>query len=944
MSPRSSRAGKTTAAAVATLACAAALLQPSTALAAPAAAADEPTASRFTYAVLPDTQFYARYADDQFAPRYGTNPFAVQTKWLAEHADELNVPFVSHLGDIVDRAGQQKEWQAADAAMANLENADVPYSILPGNHDVLNEGVDDVDADLANEPFLRWFGETRRANVATHEGSDPTGMSQYHVFEAEGQQFLVLALTWRAGDATLEWANDVIDAHPTLPVILTTHQLLNVQPDQTSPLETAYGLRLWDKLIKGNDQIFLTLNGHYHGAARLDKTNDFGHTVTQIVIDYQMAYEGGNGYLGLFEFDLTNGLIDVITGSPWVVSKPRETLTSYDQAMLENPQQQYTLNVDFEERFGGFNPDFGPGTADETDLTEKARGILLDGFEGPEAPNLQQPGSRDDYVQVDGTVAHWRFGNRTGVLREGQVVDDIAGDADLHRVSIAESGSTGAQVGDVTLVDDVNPYSADGGAVCFANSDQRATANRFSYLESARNVPATETRLENGYTLETFIKVGADFTAEKNAWSKAIVRSGNRSKMPGMPWSRWDYTASPAALGVSNLREFQWTEVPVQTSKGDRTAWSGEIILDRWVHVALVNDPATSRTTMYLDGAPVLRNATDTLGQSIIDGAPWIFGADWVDDQAKNGWNGCIGETRLIDHPTDASQWLTARAPLGVVEVTEAPATPVAVGSRRLVFEGTGTPGAAVSLSGAVEATGEVTADGTWRLVASGAELAAGEYTVEVRQGFGERLSEAVKVPLVVAGPAPERTATVALLKADEVRYGTAATVSVRVSGGDTAPTGDVAVLAGDEQLATATLANGRATVTLPKTALAPGTHPLTVRYLGDSAHAASTDTVELTVSKATTSTRLTVADASIRWNQRVKLTVAVSSAAATTGTITVKDGSRTVVTKVELKDGRATITLPRLTVGKHRIGVTYTGSDLTESSKSTVKTVIVSR
>ena len=42
----------------------------------PASAADPDLASRFTLAVLPDTQFYSRYSADQFMPRYGTDPFA----------------------------------------------------------------------------------------------------------------------------------------------------------------------------------------------------------------------------------------------------------------------------------------------------------------------------------------------------------------------------------------------------------------------------------------------------------------------------------------------------------------------------------------------------------------------------------------------------------------------------------------------------------------------------------------------------------------------------------------------------------------------------------------------------------------------------------------------------------------------------------------------------
>lgn len=91
-----------------------------------------------------------------------------------------------------------------------------------------------------------------------------------------------------------------------------------------SPLEVPYGKMLWEKLIRKNDQIFMTLNGHYHGAARLTKTNDFGNPVEEMVVDYQMAYQGGNGLMRLYEFDLTHNEIKVLSFSPWVPQNPRK--------------------------------------------------------------------------------------------------------------------------------------------------------------------------------------------------------------------------------------------------------------------------------------------------------------------------------------------------------------------------------------------------------------------------------------------------------------------------------------------------------------------------------------------------------------------------------------------------------------------------------------------
>lgn len=763
------RAGRRIAAAVAALATAATL-----AVAAPAAAettapepADTTTAdaarddlgSRFTLAILPDTQFYSRYSASQFYPRYGSDPFITQTRWLTEHADDLRIPFVAHLGDVVDQVGQEGEWVAADAAMSVLEDAQLPYSVLAGNHDVRNsdDRLTDVDYDLANEPYLRWFGPERAATQSTYGGSDPTGMSTWHVFEAEGKRFMVLALPWRASDQTIAWADDVIDAHPELPVILTTHSLIDIDNDGVTAKETDYGLKLWDELIAPNDQIFLTLNGHFHGAARQTKLNDFGHEVTQVVIDYQMSYDGGNGYLGLYEFDLSGGGIHVQTASPWVVSKDPDVLTSYDQPFLENPQQQFTIPIDFAQRFADFAPGFAAGTPDEPNLSQAARDILLDGFTPPEGIETAAPASTGDYAHVDGTLAHWRFNGLDGVLPEGAAVPDVAGGADLHRVSIADSGSPTAQVEDVTITHDAHPLSSDGAAVCFADSDQ--VQQRFSYLATNADAEVNDAQLEDGYTIETFLKIDEAFTEDANAWMKAIVRSGNRSQLPGMPWSRWDYTASPAALGLSNLKELQWTEVPVETTKGDRTAWSGEIILGRWVHVALVNDPADRTTTMYVDGAPVLRNTTDTLGHSLNGDMPWIFGADWVDDAARNGWHGCIGETRVVDHPTTPDEWLTARADLDGATVDLEDGARV---KHLAHVTGTGVPGATVAIEVAPEAgvpgaprtsrgTAVVGEDGTWTVALDAAVRKPGAHRLTLVQTLGDREGQPVEIGFVSA-------------------------------------------------------------------------------------------------------------------------------------------------------------------------------------------------
>lgn len=736
----------------------------------PARAAEGDPVSSFTLAVLPDTQFYSRYAapsgGEQFQTRYGSEPFSSQTQWLVQHADELEIPFVAHLGDVVDRVDQPGEWAVADTAMKKLEDGRLPYSILAGNHDVRNQGQFDTEADLANEPYLQHFPPSRAAQQATFGGRDATGFNEWHTFTAEGRTFLVLALHWKASQATLNWAKEVIAQHPTLPVILTTHQLLNIAEDGESPRETEYGQYLWDNLIEDTDQIFVTLNGHYHGASRLTKTNAFGNRVEQIVIDYQMAYLGGNGYLGLYEFDFTNNRIQAETVSPWVTMKPTSTLTQFDRAVLTGTHQQYTIDIDFAERFERFNQSFGQNgpAPSHTSLAEKAKDIILADYTEPGSAVGEPPIGPEDYAKVDGTLVHWRSGDRPEgtVVRPGETVADVSGNGNtLTRAPLNEPGVTGAQEGDVTLTTSRHPLSADPTAVCFANADR--TTGRLSYLRTAPEAPLNDETFPNGYTVETFIKLDPSWSAAQNMWSSALARAGQRRNVPGVPTRGVELGATPFNMTISNLREIQWSVLGRSYGAGETTNWSHEIPLGTWLHVATVYDPQTRMTTLYVEGAPVLRNVTNGDGMAAIRDMPWILGAGQYDGRPNGGFNGCVGETRMADRPLSPSQWLTARvqdyrfggvkAPIRAdgstmrragstvpvkIEVAERDGTPAREGDHRLfvapVVDGTpgdyrpATPAGRSSRENRFRPAG----DGTWLLNWSTRGLAPGVWSLKV--------------------------------------------------------------------------------------------------------------------------------------------------------------------------------------------------------------------
>jgi hypothetical protein len=632
--------------------------------------------SSFALAVMPDTQFYARYAtaaeSDQYDQRFGSAPFAAQTKWIAANAKALNIPFTIHLGDVVDQVGKPDQWKVADAAMKLLEDAKLPYSVLAGNHDVVNDvdySVDpnngtDATRTLANEPYLQWFGTERARKQATFGARDTTGFHEYHVFEAQGQKFMVLSLSWRISDAGIAWARQVIAKNPTLPVILVNHQLLNIDADGTSPLETDYGKMLWEKLIRDNDQIFMTLNGHHHGAAHLTKTNDFGHKVEEMVVDYQMAYQGGNGLMRLYEFDLTNKQIKVLSFSPWVPQKPANTLNSFDQAVLTTPNEAFVIDMDFAQRFAGFNKSFGTGSATiDSSLVDQARAMILANYKDPATVEQRAAADSEDYPKVANTLAHWRFfgGAVNQPLLPGAGVADVTGNNPLHRDTLDQGGVAGAADGDIVWSDDRHHLSAAPGSVRFLNTNKNTP--RLSYFLTDAAAPINAQTLGSGYTVEAFVKIDKSWTSGNQAWMNIMTRDGRRGDLAG--YTGGDPEAPPMLFAISSLREVQWEVVPEQAgNRSAKTNWSGEVLADRWVHIALVNDPVSHDTTMYVEGAPVLRNAAAVPGLATLSAAsPWVVGGgSWNGDRA-DGFFGNIGEVRVVAAALTPAQWLTARKP-----------------------------------------------------------------------------------------------------------------------------------------------------------------------------------------------------------------------------------------------------------------------------------------
>ncbi|MEI5676467.1 MULTISPECIES: LamG-like jellyroll fold domain-containing protein [unclassified Nocardioides] len=197
----------------------------------------------------------------------------------------------------------------------------------------------------------------------------------------------------------------------------------------------------------------------------------------------------------------------------------------------------------------------------------------------------------------------------------------------------------------------------------------------------------------------------------------------------------------------------------------------------------------------------------------------------------------------------------------------------------------------------------------------------------------GEDDSEPATVTITVE-KGPEAT-TVSGTTASVV-YGRAGSVQVRVAPATAG--GRVELVHGSKVLGAGTLASGRATIALPAKSLVPGSYRLSVRYVGDAGHRASTGAVQVRVAKATPTLKVT-APKSVKRGARptVKVTLSATGGVPLSGTVTAKVGGKTV--KGTVRGGKVTLRLAKATkAGTLKVTVTYAGSSLANKAVKTVK------
>jgi 3',5'-cyclic AMP phosphodiesterase CpdA len=275
----------------------------------------------FTIAVLPDTQYYSE--------KYPAI-FTLQTQWIADNAQAQHIVFVSQVGDLVNnyQSGNDYQWKNAQQAMGIIRSAGIPYSVVPGNHDLNFEAGDTSYYDkyfpYADFTSYNWYGD---GQYPPKNGDPPpnypanSNASNYETFSAQGENFVILNLACTpdvlVNTGLYTWANNILHHYVDYKVIVVTHGYIDGNGNYTDSSSVS-GKEIWQNIVNPNSNVVAVICGHIHSSYHAAVTASHGNTIENLLFDSQSDPNGGDGWLRLYKFYPKLNEVSAVTYSPYL--------------------------------------------------------------------------------------------------------------------------------------------------------------------------------------------------------------------------------------------------------------------------------------------------------------------------------------------------------------------------------------------------------------------------------------------------------------------------------------------------------------------------------------------------------------------------------------------------------------------------------------------------
>lgn len=329
----------------------------------------------FSMILIPDPQSYTKFAANQPL-------FDLQTAWVAQNIDRLNIKAALFTGDMVEQNGKQisaplpneyngdqtgrQQWEAVSRALSRLDNR-LPYVVAQGNHDIGEITATDRHTIMPNYVYPErniLFEKCLVSTCQNWQGVHTMENSAYEFHDKAWGDLLVITMEFAPRDEAIAWAKTLTEEekYKNHKVIILVHSWLDTAGNRIK--NEGYTLRpcnwaeaVWEKLVYPSKNIVMVLCGHTGAAPkiegdvastnfkptssyRVDKAAD-GRDIPQMMFNSQQGDgdwngNGGDCWLRILEFKPDGKTISVRTFSPmFAISRLTQHLAwrtaEYDQ-------------------------------------------------------------------------------------------------------------------------------------------------------------------------------------------------------------------------------------------------------------------------------------------------------------------------------------------------------------------------------------------------------------------------------------------------------------------------------------------------------------------------------------------------------------------------------------------------------------------------------------
>lgn len=290
--------------------------------------AKESKSSSFSLIIIPDTQSLAKSYPEVFFN---------MTRWIVDHANELNIKFIAHVGDLVDRGAEYEyEYENALRALQPIYDADIPLLVAPGNHDydmrISVLATMPVDPTRSLSMFNKYVGVHMFQDKPWFGGLYEDGKAEntYALFDVDGMSFLILILEYGPRDSVMEWAGEILRKHEDRKAIIITHSYMYMHGERTKAgdehnpkiyaaiPDANDGEDMWQKYLRHHKNITAVYSGH-HVYENLSYRTDKGvhdNTVIQCFQNWQSKENGGGGRIRVVTYDMNENTLKLQVFNP----------------------------------------------------------------------------------------------------------------------------------------------------------------------------------------------------------------------------------------------------------------------------------------------------------------------------------------------------------------------------------------------------------------------------------------------------------------------------------------------------------------------------------------------------------------------------------------------------------------------------------------------------